>query len=33
MRRNIVEGEPGIFPWPVGRFLQWIARLVRGRRT
>ena len=24
MRRNIVEGEPGIFPDPIARFLRWI---------
>jgi len=29
MRRNIVEGEPGIFPYPVGRFIRWIGRGIR----
>jgi hypothetical protein len=27
MRNGIVQGEPGIFPWPVGRFFHWISRL------
>jgi hypothetical protein len=30
MRHNIVEGEPGIFPDPIARFLVWIGRLIRG---
>ena len=29
MRRHIVEGEPGIFPWPVARVLQGIGGLFR----
>ena len=24
MRHNIVEGEPGIFPDPIARFLRWV---------
>ena len=27
MRKGIVQGEPGIFPWPVGRFFHWISRI------
>ena len=26
MRNGIVQGEPGIFPWPAGRFFHWISR-------
>jgi hypothetical protein len=26
MRNGIVQGEPGIFPWPTGRFFHWISR-------
>ncbi len=29
MRRNIVEGEPGIFPDPIARFFAWLARRAR----
>jgi len=29
VRRNIVEGEPGIFPDPIARLLVWIGRQVR----
>ena len=25
MRHNIVEGEPGIFPDPIARFLRWVV--------
>jgi hypothetical protein len=32
MRRNIVEGEPGIFPDPIARFMRNVGRWVR-RRT
>ena len=32
VRRNIVEGEPGIFPDPIARLLAAIARLLRRRR-
>ncbi|HET8621215.1 MAG TPA: hypothetical protein VFM27_19745 [Acidimicrobiales bacterium] len=31
MRSHIVEGEPGIFPWPVARVLQGIGGLFRRR--
>jgi hypothetical protein len=35
MRHNIVEGEPGIFPDPIARFLRWVfgplSRRARGR--
>ena len=27
MRNGIVQGEPGIFPWPVGRFFHWISKI------
>jgi len=29
VRRNIVEGEPGIFPDPIARFIRWIGRGIR----
>jgi hypothetical protein len=29
VRHNIVEGEPGIFPDPIARFLVWIGRQIR----
>jgi hypothetical protein len=29
VRRNIVEGEPGIFPDPIARLLVWLGRMVR----
>ncbi len=29
MRRNIVEGEPGIFPDPIARFFGWLGRGAR----
>jgi hypothetical protein len=28
MRNGIVQGEPGIFPWPVGRFFHWISKIA-----
>lgn len=29
MRRNIVEGEPGIFPDPIARLMRSVGRWVR----
>jgi len=31
MRHGVVEGEPGIFPYPAARFWRGIGRLARGR--
>ncbi|HEX2062915.1 MAG TPA: hypothetical protein VHE80_00680 [Acidimicrobiales bacterium] len=31
MRRNIVEGEPGIFPDPIARLMRSLGRWVRRR--
>jgi hypothetical protein len=28
MRNGIVQGEPGIFPWPVGRFFHWVSKIA-----
>jgi hypothetical protein len=36
MRKNIVEGEPGIFPDPIARLLVWLGRVLRrstGKKT
>jgi hypothetical protein len=30
-RRNIVEGEPGIFPQPIADALRWLAGPFRRR--
>jgi len=29
LRHNIVEGEPGIFPDPIARFLRWVSGPLR----
>jgi len=31
MRKGIVAGEPGMFPWPFGRFYGLVGRWLRGR--
>jgi hypothetical protein len=31
MRKGIVAGEPGMFPWPFGRFYGLLGRWFRGR--
>lgn len=33
MRNSIVEGEPGIFPPPIGRLYGAINRWIRGRKA
>ena len=31
MRKGIVAGEPGMFPWPFGRLYGLLGRWLRGR--
>ena len=30
MRKGIVAGEPGMFPWPFGRLYGWLGARRRG---
>jgi hypothetical protein len=32
MRHGIVEGEPGMFPDPIARFLRWLFGPITRRR-
>jgi hypothetical protein len=33
MRKGIVAGEPGMFPWPFGRLYGLVGRWLRGRHS